>query len=149
MVLLALVLTEVAPAHVDVQPRLVQLGTVTDLRIELPQLRAGAPPERLEVEGEGVTVLDSKLEEVVGAETRWSVRLQVSPTVPPGEKLLVLRGLFADGESVEVDGTIVVVPPPEEETSGSFPWLLVAVGTTLAIGLGVAALVVARRRSGW
>ena len=63
-------LTEPAPAHVDVQPRLVQLGTVTDLRIELPQLRAGAPPERLEVEGEGVTVLASKLEEVVGGARR-------------------------------------------------------------------------------
>ena len=122
--LLGLLLTEPAQAHVDVQPRLVQLGTATDLRIELPQLRAGAPPERLEVEGEGVTVLASKLEEVIGAETRWNVRLRVSPTVRPGEQLLVLRGLFADGESVEVDGTIVVVPAPEEEgASGAFPWV--------------------------
>ena len=72
----------------------------------------------------------------------------MSPTVPPGEQLLVLRGLFADGESVEVDGSIVVVPA-EEEASGTFPWLAVTVGATIAVALGVSALLVARRRSGW
>jgi hypothetical protein len=150
LVLLGLLLTQPALAHVDVQPRLVELGKVTDLRIELPQLRAGAPPERLEVEGEGITVLESKLDEVVGAETRWSVRLRVSPDVRPGEQLLVLRGLFADGESVEVDGTIVVVPAAaEEESSGTFPWVGVTVGVTIALALGVSALLLARRRSGW
>jgi hypothetical protein len=147
MMLFALLLTGTASAHVDVQPRLVELGTVTDLRIELPQLRAGAPPERLEVEAEGVSVLVSRLQGVVGTETLWSVRLRVSPAVPPGEQLLVLRGLFADGESVEVDGSIVVVPP--EDASGTFPWLAVAGGATIALALGVSALLLARRRSGW
>ena len=148
LLLLALLLTEPAPAHVDVQPRLVELGKVTDLRIELPQLRAGAPPERLEVEGEGVSVLASELKGVVGTETRWNVRLRVGLAVPPGEQLLVLRALFADGESVEVDGSVVVVPPAQEG-SGTFPWLAVAAGATIALALGVAALLLARRRSGW
>lgn len=144
--LLALLLTEPALGHVDVRPRLVEQGTATALRIELPQLRAGPPPVRLEVEGDGVAVLASSLQGVAGAETLWNVRLRVSPAVPPGELLLILRALFADGESVEVDGGITVVPPAEE-ASGTFPWLGVAAGITLALAFAVAALLYARRRS--
>jgi hypothetical protein len=65
--------------------------------------------------------------------------------VPPGELLLILRAVFADGKSVEVDGNVTVVPPAEE-AAGSFPWLGVAAGVTLALGVAVATLVVARRR---
>jgi hypothetical protein len=148
--LLALLLTEPALGHVDVRPRLVELGTVTELLVELPQLQAGPPPERLDVEGEGVEVLASMLQGVAGAETRWSVRLRVSPTVPPGELLLVLRAFFAGGKSVEVDGSIVVVPAAAEDAaSGAFPWLGVVAGVAIGLALGVSALVLARRRSGW
>ena len=143
--LLALVLTEPAFGHVDVRPRLVEPGVATELRVELPQLRAGPPPVRLEVEGEGVAVLASSLQGVAGSETVWNVRVRVSPAVPPGELLLILRAVFADGKSVEVDGNVTVVPPAEE-ASGSFPWLGVAVGVTLALGAAAATLVVARRR---
>jgi hypothetical protein len=146
--LFALVATESAIAHVDVQPRLVERGRETELRIELPQLRAGPAPVRLEVEAEGVSARASIQLGVVGAETRWSVRVRVAPVVPPGDLLLVLRAYFADGESVEVDGGITVVPPAAEP-GGTFPWLGVAVGVTVALALGLAALFVARRRSGW
>jgi len=144
--LLALLLTEPALGHVDVQPRLVEQGTATELRIELPQLRAGPPPVRLEVEGDGVAVLSSSLQGFAGAETRWNVRLRVSPAVPPGDVPLKLRAVFADGESVELDGAITVVPPAGQ-ASGAFPWLGVFAGVTLALAFAVAALLIARRRS--
>ena len=145
---MALLLTEPALAHVDVRPRLVELGQATDLRVELPQLRAGPAPVRLEVEAEGIAVLASELQAVVGAETRWNVRIRVNPAVPPGEQLLVLRALFSDGESVEVDGSIVVVPAAGAPDD-AFPWLAVAAGVTIALALGISALVLARRRRGW
>lgn len=145
---MALLLTEPALAHVDVRPRLVELGQVTDLRVELPQLRAGPAPVRLEVEADGVVVLASELQAVVGPETRWTVRVRVGPAVPLGEQLLVLRALFSDGESVEVDGSIVVVPAAVAPDD-SFPWLTVAVGVTIALALGISALALARRRRGW
>jgi hypothetical protein len=143
--LLALVLTEPALAHVDVRPRLVELGVATELRVELPQLRAGPPPVRLQVEGEGVAVLARSLRGVAGSETVWNVRVRVSPAVQPGELLLILRAVFADGKSVEVDGAITVVPPPED-ASGAFPWLAVAAGVAVALAVAVATLVLARRR---
>jgi len=147
--LLALLLAQPALAHVDVRPRLVEQGKATQLRVELPQLRAGPPPVRLEVEGPGVTVLNSSLQGIAGAETVWNVRVRVSPAVPAGDLLLVLRAFFADGKSVEVDGSITVVPGVEEapqEASGAFPWLGVAIGVTLAIALAASVLLLARRR---
>ena len=146
--LLALFAAEPALGHVDVTPRLVEQGKATQLRIELPQLRAGPPPVRLEVSGDGVTVLGSSLQGMAGAETRWNVRLRVSPAVPPGELLLILRAVFADGESVEVDGAVTVVPPSSQgsEASDQFPWLGVAASVTLALALAVAGLLLTRRR---
>jgi hypothetical protein len=144
--LVALALAEPALGHVDVRPRLVELGTPTTLRVELPQLRAGPAPVRLEVKGAGVTVLSSSLQGFAGAETRWNVRVRVSPAVPPGDVLLILRAFFADGESVEQDGAITVVPPAAE-AAGAFPWLGVTVGVALALGLGIAVLLLARRRT--
>ena len=141
-------MTEPALAHIDVRPRLVEQGRVTTLTIELSQLRAGDPPVRLEVEGEGVTVLTSSLLGSAGAETLWVVRVRVSRSVPPGELLLVLRALFADGESVEVDGTVVVVPPAEEPAdTGTFPWFGVAAGVALALAVAAAVLILSRRRN--
>lgn len=145
--LLALLLTEPSLAHVDVQPRLVAQTALTELRIELPRLRAGAPPVRLEVEAQGVDVLASRLLGVAGGETRWSVRIRVSPAVPAGELPLVLRGVFADGESVEVDSGITVVPGAEEPAADAFPWVAVAAGAALALAVAAAGLVLARRRS--
>jgi hypothetical protein len=147
--LLALSLAQPALAHVDVRPRLVEQGRATQLRVELPQLRAGAPPVRLEVEAPGVAVLASGLEGIAGAETVWSVRVRVSPAVPAGDLALVLRAIFADGKSVEVDGAITVVPgiadAPEAATD-TFPWVVVAVGISLAVALAAAVLLLARRR---
>jgi len=143
---LALLLTEPALAHVDVRPRLVELGSATALRVELPRLRAGDAPVRLEVAGDGVTQLAGELHRVVGGETRWNVRIRVSRSAPQGEVPLVLRALFADGESVEVDSSIVVVPPAEEPGDG-FPWVGVSIGVALALSLALGALVLARRRA--
>ena len=83
-------------------------------------------------------MLASSLQGVAGAETLWNVRVRVSPAVPPGELLLILRAFFADGKSVEVDGAVTVVPPAEEpaETSERFPWLGVVAGVTLALAVG-------------
>ena len=131
------------------QPRLVEQGAATQLRVELPQLRAGPPPVRLEVEGEGITLLSSKPQRIAGVETVWSVRILVSLSVLPGEVPLMLRAVFADGTSVEVNGAITVVPPAEE-AAGSFPWPWLAVGVTFAVALAVSVLVLARRRrSAW
>ena len=146
---MALAAAEPALGHVDVRPRLVEQGSETVLRVELPQLRAGAPPVRLDVEGEGVTVLASSLQGVAGAETLWSVRIRVGAAVPPGELLLILRAVFADDESVEVDGGIIVVPPAEAEAAGGFPWAAVAAGVSAALALAAGALLVARRRGAW
>jgi hypothetical protein len=144
--LLALLLTEPALGHVDVRPRLVEFGTPTTLRVELPQLRPGPAPVRLEVKGAGVTVLSSSLQGFAGSETRWNVRVRVNPAVPPGDLPLKLRAVFADGVSVEQDGAITVVPPASE-AAGAFPWLGVAVGVALALGFGIAVLLLARRRA--
>lgn len=142
--LLALLLTEPSLAHVDIRPRLVEQGAATALRVELPRLRAGAAPVRLEVEGDGVTVLAADLDAVVRGETLWNVRVRVSRSVS-GEVPLVLRALFADSESIEVDSSVVVVPPAEE--GGGFPWAGVSIGATLALALALGILVVARRRT--
>ncbi len=138
-------MTEPALGHVDIQPRLVEQGTATVLRVEVPQLRAGPPPVRLEVEGDGVTVLASSLQGMAGRETVWNVRLRVSPAVPPGELRLIMRAVFADGKSVEVDGNVTIVPPAPNAPE-RFPWFGVAAGVTLALALAVAALLFARRR---
>ena len=75
--------------------------------------------------------------------------MRVSPAVPAGDLPLVLRAFFADGKSVEVDGTITVVPGVEQapqEAEAAFPWLWVAIGVTLGIGLAASVLLFARRR---
>ncbi len=145
-VLLASLMFAAAP-----QPAAAQCRLCDTPATEVEAQAAAAPPVRLEVEGAGVAVLASSLQGVAGAETRWNVRLRVSPAVPPGELLLILRAVFGDGKSVEVDGAITVVPGVAPKASESFPWLGVAVGVTLALALAVAALLLARRRrrSAW
>jgi len=139
--LLTLVTAESARAHVNVAPRLVEQGEIAQLRIELPRLRAGPAPERLEVEGEGIEVLSSRLKGVAGADTVWSVRVRI--TAPPGRVLVILRAEYADGESVEVDDTLTVVPAPK---TSSFPWSGVVGGTLLALALVLLLFRLARRK---
>ena len=140
MVLLGLLSAEPATAHVNLQPGLLELGEVTELRVELPRLRPGAPPEALELEGEGLEALSSRLQGTVGAESVWSVRVRAGGeprTVP-----VVLRSRYVDGGSVEVDDRLTLVPAAES----SFPWVAVLAGGALAVGFAVAALTLARRR---
>lgn len=140
--LLALLLTEPALGHVDVRPRLVEQGTETVLRIELPQLRAGSAPERLEVEGDGIEVLSTRLQGMAGPETVWSVRVRTD--APAGQVRLVLRAVYTDGASVDVDDSLTVVPPSE---TSSFPWRGVVVGVLLALSLALVSLHLVRRKA--
>ena len=141
--LLALLLTEPALAHVDVRPRLVEQGVATTLRIELPRLRPGPAPVRVEVEGDGVTVLTSTLGGPVRGETVWNGQVRVD--AEPGVLPVVLRAVYADGNSVEVDATLTVVPAEQEESD--FPWPVAIVGVLLALSLAGGLLAVARRRA--
>jgi hypothetical protein len=125
-----------------VQPRLVEQGEVTQLRVELPRLRPGPAPQRIEVEGAGIDVLSTRLQGKKGSETVWSVRMRA--TGPPGQVPLILRAVYSGGEAVEVKNSLTVVPAPE---ASSFPWSVVAGGTLLALALAFAALRLARRRT--
>ena len=138
--LLALVTAEGAWAHVDVQPRLVEQGVITQLRVELPRLRPGPAPQRIEVEGAGLEVLSTRLQGKKGTETVWSVRVRADAA--PGQVPLTLRAVYAGGEAVEVKNSLTVVPALE---ASSFPWAVVAVGTLLALALAFILLRLARR----
>ena len=129
-----------ALAHVDLRPRLVVQGALTDVRVELPQLRPGAPPTGLEVEGEEIDVRTTELQELLGSETVWTVRLRAEGE--PGIVPLLLRAVYDDGRSVEVDQQLTVVPAPE---SSSFPWPAVTVGAFLAVAAAAVSLRLARR----
>jgi hypothetical protein len=139
--LVACLLAQPAAAHVDVRPGLVTQGQVTELRVELPRLRPGPPPVGLTVTGAGIDVLATRLQGMKGPETVWTVRVRAE--APPGVVPVVLRATFADGRSVDVPNRLTVVPPA---ASGSFPRLTVLAGVLGAVGLAVAALLVARRR---
>ena len=129
-------------AHVSVQPSLVQQGTITDVRVELPQLRPGGPPNGLELEGEALEVLAVREQVQVDSETVWTVRLQANG--PTGDVPVVLRALYPGGSSVDVDAALTVVPGPE---GSGFPWPGVIVGTALAAGFAVVALLVVRQKA--
>ena len=74
-------------------------------------------------------------------ETAWSVRLRA--TGATGAVPVVLRAIYPDGRSVEVDQQLTVVPAAE----CGFPWPGVVVGTFLAVGVAGAALFLARRKA--
>ena len=82
------------------------------------------------------------MQEPTGPETVWTVRLRAKG--PPGETPLVLRAVYADGRSVEVDQSLTVVPAPE---GSGFPWPAVVVGSLLAAAFAVVGLLVARRKA--
>lgn len=133
---------EPARAHLDFRPSLVEQGAVADIRVELPQLRPGAPPRRLEVEGPGIEVLSVASQTALGVETAWSVRLRAN--APPGVVALVLRVVYADGQSVEIDQQLTVVPAEEES---GFPWPAAIAAALLAVSFAAGALLLARRRA--
>ena len=130
-----------AHAHVDVQPRLVERGDVTEIRVELPQLRPGPKPTGLEVEGEGIDVRSSTFQGTRGLETSWIVRLRAE--AEPGVVPLVLRAVYADGRSVEVDEELTVVPGA---AASGFPWPAVVAGVALAVVFAAVSLRLARRK---
>src|SRR5687768_10305360 len=132
---------EPALAHLDVRPSLVEQGVVTDVRVELPRLRPGAPPRRLEVEGDGIDVISANLQGTSDSETIWNVRLR--GTAAPVVVLRVLSAVYADGQSVEVDQQLTVAPAP---VRSGFPWAGVVAGTLLAVAFAAVALRVARRK---
>jgi hypothetical protein len=139
---LATLPVEPARAHLDVRPGIVQAGAAVDLLVELPRLRPGPRPVGLEIEAAGLQVLSTRLVDAVGADTLWTARVRVDSQ--PGTLLVVLRAVYADGRSVEVDDSLVVLG--DEEGSG-FAWWLVALAAAAAVGLGALVLVVARRRA--
>jgi hypothetical protein len=139
--LLAVVSVQPALAHGDLRPALVEGGAVVDVRVELPRLRPGDPPERLELEAPGVEVLSVR-RLPAGPETAWSVRLRAKGA--PGVVPVVLRAVYADGQSVAVDQRLTVVPAAEES---GFPWPAVVVGAFLAVAFAVAGLFLARRKA--
>ena len=136
------VLAQPALAHLVIQPTLLEQGVVTDVSIELPQLRPGSAPRRLDVEGEAIDVISSDLQGTSGTDTLWKVRLQA--TADPGVAPVVLRAVYADGKSVEVDQQFTVAPAPER---ASFPWVGVMVGALLAVTVAVFSLRLARRKA--
>lgn len=117
---------------------------MTELRIELPQLRPGPAPERLELESSALEVLSTRRQAIVGVETRWTARIRTE--AEPGPLPLVLRAVFADGESVEVEDVITVVPG-RSEADDAFPWAGAAVGTLVAVAVAAGALRLARRKA--
>ena len=133
---------EPASAHLDLRPRLVVQGTLTDVVVELPQLRPGAPPNELEVEGDGIDVSSSQLQRMLDSETFWAVRLRA--TAEPGVVPVVLRAVYADGQAVEVDEQLTVVPAPERS---SFPWAGVVAGALLAVAFAAVSLRLARGKA--
>lgn len=136
------VLAQPALAHLVIQPTLLEQDVVTDVSIELPQLRPGSAPRSLEVEGAAIDVISSDLQGTSGTDTLWKVRLQA--TADPGVAPVVLRAVYADGKSVEVDQQFTVAPAPEQS---SFPWVGVVAGALLAVGVAVFSLRLARRKA--
>ncbi len=87
-------------------------------------------------------MISSVLQGTSGSDTVWTVRLRA--TAAPGAVPIVLRAVYADGRSVEVDQQLTVAPRPE--TSG-FPWVGVVAGALLAVAFAVLALRLARRKA--
>jgi hypothetical protein len=139
---IAALTTEPALAHVDVRPRLIEQKTLADVRVELPPLRPSGEPDRLEVEGIGIEVLSVRAQGKLGADTVWTVRLRANGE--PGITPIVLRAVYPDGQSVEVDQQLTVVPAPE---GAGFPWPGVVAGVLLAVSFAAVALQLARRKA--
>lgn len=133
---------EPAAAHLVVQPSILERGQTTEIAVELPRLREGEPPVRLDVQAARTEVLSTRRQNVLpDGQARFTARLQTD--APPGRLAAVLRARFPGGEVVEIETAFVVVPAP---ASGGPPLLAIGVGAALAVGLAGAALLLARRR---
>ena len=120
-------------------PRVVEQGDVAEIRVELPQLQPeqGRPGSRSRV---GISVRSSTFHGTRGPETSGSSAFEQRPN--PGVVPLVLRAVYADGRSVEVD---------EERRSSraaasGFPWPAVVAGVALAVVFAAVSLLLARRK---
>jgi hypothetical protein len=139
---LAALSAEPAQAHLDVRPGVVEAGQTLDLLVELPRLRPGRRPVALELEADGLDVASTRLVSAVGGDTRWRARVHVD--AEPGSVTLLLRALYADARSVEVEQTLVVLP---REDADAFPWATVVVTGAAALALAAGLLLLARRRA--
>ena len=135
-------LAQPALAHLVVRPTLLEQGALTDVRVELPQLRPGPAPRRLEVKGDGIDVVSAVLQGTSGSDTVWNVRLRA--TAAPGSVPTVLRAVYGDGRSVAVDQLFTVTPGPERS---GFPWAGVVAGVLLAVAVAAFSLRFARRKA--
>ena len=140
--MLATLPAEPAQAHIVVRPDLIERGETVELEVELSRLRPGSPPDRLELEGDRIEVFATELAARVGVETRWRARIRA--TGSPGVVPIVLRAVYRDGRSVEVDQSLTVVPASDE---AGFPWPAVIVGVLLALAAAAAALLLAFRKA--
>ena len=136
-------LAQPALAHLVVRPTLLEQGVLTDVRVELPQLRPGPAPRRLEVEGDGIDVVSADLQGTSGSDTVWNVRLRA--TAAPGVGAdRAAGGLRAtDGRS---RSTSCSRSTPGPERSG-FPWAGVVAGVLLAVAVAAFSLRFARRKA--
>jgi hypothetical protein len=139
--LLALLSAEPAHAHVEIRPAVLERGEVTEIRVELPGISPGPELVRLEIEGDEIDVLSSRRIGSRGPESLWTARLRA--TGEPGAATIVLRPVYANGDEVEFEQVLTVVPPDE---ASPFRWSWVLIGVAVALGLA-APLVLVRRRS--
>ena len=139
---MAILPTEPARAHLDVRPGLVEAGTPVDLLVELPGLRPGERPTALELEGDGLEVLSTRLVDAVAGDTVWRVRIRVD--TDPGTLRVVFRAVYADGRSAEASTSLVVLDDVEES---ELAWGTIALAVVAAACLGAAVLLLIRRRA--
>jgi hypothetical protein len=128
--------------HLDIRPTLVEQGVVTDIRVELPPLRPGPPPDRLEVEGDGIEVISATLQGTSGSDTVWTVRLRGrrGPRCGADRAQGALRRRQVGGGRPAADGGT------PSRTSG-FPWVGVVAAVLLAVAFAALSLRLARRKA--
>jgi hypothetical protein len=134
----ALLLPAAAAAHVNVRPTLLVAGDETVLRIELPQLRPTQEPTGLDVSGPGVRQLASAPSGLLGAESRFRVRVRVE--TEPGQLPLLLLVRYRDGQTVRIRQTLTVLPPAAGAESGAPVVLLAGIAAAVLLAGGGAAL---------
>ena len=141
--LLALLTGEPAHAHVEIRPAVLEQGEVTEIRVELPGISPGPELVRLEIEGDEVEVLSTRRVGSRGPESLWSARLRA--TGEPGAATVVLRPVYANGEEIEFEQVLTIVPPEERSP---FPWPWVAICVAVALALAAPLVLLRRRGSG-
>ena len=87
-------------------------------------------------------MLAIRVQAPTGPETVWTVRIRAN--APPGATPLVLKAVYADGRSIEVDQALTVLPAPE---GAGFPRPGAVVGALLAFAFACTGLYLARRKA--